>query len=225
MNDWIDVTRVLHDGSTGWPGDPPFRLRAVPGADDVLEAGAAAQNPNRVMVTEISTSAHIGTHVDAPLHCFAAGADIADVSLARLCGPAMVLDVPGLQDVSIDDLRGGGIRPGDRVLLRLRSWGDGQDALWPSEAGAGPCRAILPQSARWLIEQGVVLVGLDVASPDAPEDESLPVHRLLLGAGIPIVENLDLSGVMPGRYDMVALPLRIAGCEASPARVLVRPCP
>lgn len=196
--EWIDVTRVLRDGMTGWPGDPPFRLRKV-----------ADFEPGGTRVSEICTSAHIGTHIDAPLHCLASGPDVAGLDLWRLCGPAVVVDLAGAETAA-DRLEKAGIRPGDRVLLRTQGSFD-------EFAGIGV------DEARWLIERRASLLGVDCPSPDRRSEPDLPVHRLLLGAGVPILENLDLGRTPAGRYEMVALPLPIAGGEASPARVILRP--
>jgi arylformamidase len=195
MTDWIDITRVLHDGMTGWPGDPPFRL-------ETLADGAA----DDVRLTGIHASVHIGTHIDAPLHCFAGGGDIAGISLDRLCGPAVVVDVGGRHEVAVEDLQTTVICSGDRVLLRSES----------------PFPAITAQAAHWILDRGVVLVGLAWPSPDRPDAVALPIHRILLGGGVPIIENLDLDRVKPGRYELVALPLPISGAEAAPARVILR---
>lgn len=195
MGNWIDVTRVLEDGMTGWPGDPPFRLHRVSVAADTCR------------VSEICMSAHIGTHVDAPLHCVPGGGDVAQISLERLCGPAILLDVAARQQVIAEDLDMAPIRPGDRVLLRT-----------------GPrFTAVSTDAAQQLVDRGVVLVGLSAASPDPANAADLTVHRILLGADVPILENLDLDNLHPGRYEMVALPLIIRGAEGSPARVILRP--
>ena len=196
---WIDITRILYDGIEGWPGDPPFRLRQV--ADLARDAAR---------VTEICTSAHIGTHVDAPLHCLAGAADVASLDLGRLCGSAVVVDVSGRAEVSTSDLQHADIQPGDRVLLRT------------ANEKTAEITPLAIDAAAWLVRRGVVLLGIDTASPDRPDAHDLPVHRLLLEAGVPILEGLSLAHVLPGRYEMIALPLPIAGCEASPARVILR---
>ncbi|HOA74993.1 MAG TPA: cyclase family protein [Phycisphaerae bacterium] len=216
MGDWIDVTRLLVDGMTGWPGDPPFRLKPV--ADTPLSqtsGTSASEAPDalagHLRVSEICTSAHIGTHVDAPLHCLAGGADVTSIPLDRLCGPAVVAEVNASGpsgEIMVEDLQHVPLQPGDRVLLRTR--------------GSSGCGALSVEAAGWLLERCVVLLGTDRLSPDLPDSDDLPVHRLLLAAGVPIVENLDLDRVSTGRYEMMALPLRIAGAEAAPARVLVR---
>jgi arylformamidase len=202
MSEWIDLTRVLVDGMAGWPGDPPLRLRRV-----------ADLERDGVMVTEICTSAHIGTHIDAPLHCVACGSDVAGIDLGRLCGPAVIVDVSGQDEARAADLVRAGVGPGDRVLIKSGA-----------EPGQ-PTTALSVEAAEWAVRQGVPLVGIDGLSPDRADASHLPVHHILLEAGIPILEGLDLSRVSPGRYELIALPLRICGCEASPVRAMVRQRP
>lgn len=200
MTEWIDITRVLVNGLAGWPGDPPLRLTPV---GQIQSDGAR--------VTEISMSAHIGTHLDAPAHCLAEGDDVASIALGRLCGPAVLIDAVGSDQVTPQDLQASGILGGDRVLLRVLK--EHTPTAWTP---------ISVEAARWLFESGVAAVGVDSPSPEPPRAHDLPVHRVLLSAGIPILENLDLSRAEPGRYEMIALPLPIQGCEASPARVILR---
>jgi arylformamidase len=212
MAEWIDATRQLTDGLAGWPGDHAFTVHHV--------AWLSVDSTN---LTEFRTSTHIGTHVDAPLHCFDDGRDVASLPLDRLCGSAVLLDIVGTGDVGIADLASVDIRPGDRVLLRTPN-----RHLWPlpgTAAGAAMpmCfQAITIDAARWLVDRGVVLVGIDYLSPDRPEATDLPVHRILLGAGVILVENLNLDDVPAGRYELCVLPLPIVGAEAAPARVLLR---
>lgn len=191
----------------GWPGDPPLRFHRV--AD--LQAHGA-------QVTEIRMSVHVGTHIDAPLHCLAGGADVADLPLGRLCGPAVVVDLRGAHEAGVSHLRSAPIRAGDRVLLRFNAAGSGGPA-----PGAPGVPFISPEAARWLVDSGVSLLGLDTASPDPSDSDELPVHRVLLSAGVPILENLDLTEVGPGRYELIVLPLAIRGCEAAPARAILGP--
>ena len=77
----------------------------------------------------------------------------------------------------------------------------------------------------WLVDRGVKLVGIDYLSVDGFHNAAKPAHYALLGNGVIVIESLDLSAAEPGRYEMVALPLKLAGSEASPARVILRPLP
>lgn len=228
MSDWIDISRGLHDGMAGWPGDPPFRLRPVTGHGD----GA--------MVSKINTSLHVGTHIDAPRHVLAGGADVASLPLGQLCGPALVIDLPRVVRVDVADFEAGIGNTADGVADGVANGAAGGTAsadpgcprllirrcMPPAMPGDLSSQAsdegLTVEAARWLAGRGLALLGLDTASPDRPDDADLPVHRVLAEAGVAIVENLDLRHLAPGAYELIALPLPVAGAEAAPARVVVR---
>jgi arylformamidase len=198
-----DVTRPVFSGMPVWPGDPPCRC----GWAATLADGGAN-------VAELSLSVHTGTHADGPYHVLEDGARIGDVPLAAFIGPAHVID--GADAERID---GGWIAARlpagcERLLLRTRAWCDPTTfpTHWP---------ALTPDAARMLVERGVRLVGTDAPSPDPVESEDLPAHRILLGAGVAIVENLLLDDVPDGAYELIALPLRLAEADASPVRAVL----
>jgi arylformamidase len=200
-----DVTRPVRAGMPVWPGDPPCRV-----------GWAARLATDGANVAELCLSAHTGTHADGPYHVLEDGARIGDVPLGVFIGPAHVVDVAGVMEIGSEWMEMN--LPGDckRVLLRTGAWDDPDvfPSTWP---------ALTEDAARLLVDRGVRLVGTDAPSPDAAEAHDLPVHRVLLGAGVAIVENLLLDGVAPGEYELVALPLRLAEADASPVRaILVR---
>jgi arylformamidase len=207
MKEWIDITRTLTDGMIHWPGDPPFHWERY---NDL-------NGPGTCNLSRISTGVHIGTHIDAPLHFIDNGMDIAEIPLVQLCGPAIVVDVDAARDVAIEDLQDAGIKPGERVLLRTVN-----QALWDKPEFDPSYYGISADAAMWLVDNRVPLVGVDYLSVDAYRLKEQPAHLALLGNGVVIIEGLDLSKVKPGRYEMVALPLKIAGSEAGPARVIIR---
>ncbi len=208
MSDWIDLTRTLENGMIHWPGDPPFQWRRV----------AEITGPGTCNLSEIQTCVHIGTHIDAPLHFIAGGGDVASLPLSKLCGPAIVVDVPEPRDVRVGDLERAGIRPGERVLLRTLN----RD-LWAKGIFDEGFFAIDGDAARWLADHDVPTVGVDYLSVDGFHHREKSAHYALLGAGVVIIEGIDLARIRPGRYEMVALPLKIAGSDGSPARVIIRP--
>lgn len=208
MADWIDVTRTLTNGMIHWPGDPPFQWRRF----------ADIKGPGTANVSEITTNVHAGTHIDAPLHFIADGKDVAELSLDKLCGPAIVVHLPEPRDVLLEDLENAGIKPGERVLLRTAN-----EPLWDEPVFNEGHFALSGDAAMWLVDNEVPVVGVDYLSVDSYHSADKPAHYALLGNGVVIIEGLDLSRVEPGRYEMVALPLRIAGSDGSPARVILRP--
>ena len=193
----IDISLPIGPDTPVWPGDPPVLIEPVAR----VEAGDAAD------VSRLSLGTHTGTHVDPPAHFLPGTATVDDLPLDVLMGPAVVAQCsPGPIDAST--LGSAALPEGAaRVLLK-------------TGADAG---ALTADGARWLVARGVRLVGADTLSIE-PADDHYPVHRVLLGAGVVIVEGLDLAAVAPGSYEFVCLPLRIAGGDGAPARaVLIRP--
>jgi len=199
----IDVTRPMFAGMPVWPGDPPCRC------------GWSARLPeDGVNVAELSFGVHTGTHVDGPLHVLEDGAPIGDLPLGAFIGPAHVLDVGASIEIGAEWLASNLPAGCERLLLRTCVWTDPGvfPTSWP---------VLTPDAARLLVERGVRLVGTDAPSPDSPDSVDLPVHRILLDAGVPIIENLLLDDVRGGAYELVALPLRLAEADASPVRAVL----
>ncbi|WP_416201114.1 MAG: Kynurenine formamidase [Thermocaproicibacter melissae] len=144
---------------------------------------------------------HSATHLDAPLHFFDDGDSVDRISLSRCIGPCTVIAAEGiLTGADIDRLPP---ETEKRILLK------------------GNGKAFLSQSAAFALAQaGFLLIGTDAPSIDLAEEDGEP-HRELLGAGIPILEGLDLSAVEPGTYRLCALPLLLRGAEAAPARAIL----
>lgn len=202
-----DISRPIRGGIPVWPGDTDFDFQFV----------AKISEGSSVNVGRIEMSVHTGSHVDAPLHFDDDGADAASVPLENYVGPCVVADVrPSKRGVHPDDLPDdldAAARATGRVLLR--SYGER-----PADFDEHMCHAT-PELADWLAERGVRLLGIDTDSMDAFESKDLPAHRQLNGHGIAILEGIDLSKVAAGRYELVALPLRIEGADGSPVRAVL----
>jgi arylformamidase len=205
----LDISRPVASGIPVWPGDTAYVFDFVARIRD-----GAAVNVGRVVM-----SVHTGAHADAPLHFRDGAADAASVDLAKYVGPCVVASLrAGAGGVVPADLPAGT----DRLLARaprllLRTY-----AERPSDFDTS-MRHLTPALADHLADLGVVLVGLDTDSMDAFDSKELPSHKRLADRGVAILEGLDLSQVDPGVYDLVALPLRLVGADASPVRaILVR---
>jgi arylformamidase len=204
----IDVSLGIGPDLLTWPGDP--------GADVVPTARLARGDPANV--SELRLGSHTGTHVDPPAHFIEGGAAIA-VPLETLVGLAVVADLPGAEVIGPAELDALDLPAGtERLLCRTRNSG-----LWSRGRVEFPedYVAITPEGARWLVERGLRLVGVDFLSVERDGPPDFPVHRTLLGGGVVVVEGLDLSAADPGPYTLVCAPLKILGGDGAPARALL----
>jgi arylformamidase len=197
-----DVTVPLANGGPGYPGDPAVEV--VPVAR--LSEGA----PYNLM--RLSFGTHAGTHVDAPSHLIPGGATVDQLALSILVGKARVVDLSGSERVEREQLEALDLHDDLRLLLRTRR------ARGADDAGAH----LSADAAAYLAQAGLKLVGIDSLSVDRPGAREFPAHLALLSAGVIVVEDLDLSQVEAGEYDMTCLPLRIEGADGAPARVVLR---
>ncbi|MBI4768891.1 MAG: cyclase family protein [Chloroflexi bacterium] len=208
----FDITLTITPDMPRWPGDPPLEVARVA----TLEAGDGYN------LTRLAMSAHTGTHVDAPAHFLPDGGPVEDLPLAVLIGRAVVADLTSVERViDREAVKAAGIPARTRrVLLKTRN-----SALWAQAGGRfrEDYVALGLEAARWLIGRGYRLVGVDYLSV-APFEDPAPVHLALLGAGVVVLEGLDLSNVRPGRYGLICLPLKVGGADGAPARaILTRP--
>jgi len=199
----IDITRELSEGHPVWPGDSAFHLEQV----SSIGQGSA------VNVMRLSTTTHLGTHLDAPWHYAPTGARLVAVGLDTLVGEALVIDARGEGPVPARVLPDEPLPP--RVLLRT-----GQPERWEAFP---PFRPLDPALIEALALRGVRLLGTDAPSVDALESKDLPAHRACFRADLAIVEGLELSRVTPGRYRLICLPLRLPHADASPVRAVLEP--
>jgi arylformamidase len=205
----FDISLTISPELPIWPGDPSIELEQV----ESMDAGAHAN------VSRLSAGVHIGTHVDAPHHFMNDGRTIEQLSLEVLTGPCYVTQLPdGVESITADALNGMSLPAETKRILfgtsNSRLWSRGEtefqeDFVAVAEDGAG-----------WLVEYGIQLVGVDYLSV-APYGDSVPTHRILLEAGVIVLEGLDLSAVPRGFYELYCLPLKLLGAEGAPARAIL----
>jgi arylformamidase len=204
-----DISLPLTETLAVWPGDAPTHIEPV----YQLAQGDTAT------VSRLAMSAHTGTHVDAPRHYVAGGAGVDALDLSTLIGPALVVEVPhDTPVISAALLDALAIPPGAvRILFHTAN-----SQRWAAQAHVfhKDYVAVNADGARWLVERGVKLVGIDCLSI-APFDDLEAPHRLLLNANVVVVEGLNLTGVAAGMYELVCLPLKIANCDGAPARAVL----
>ncbi len=200
---WIDISRPLSSSTPVWPGDRALQLDQVKIAD--------------LLVTAISTTCHVGTHIDAPLHLHPGGSAVDQIPLERLIGPAEVVCLPvRCAAARPEDLPPGWTPSHPRVLLRS----DSQRVESPIVDGFSGTSAEL---VHWLADRGVSTLGIDTPSVDVFSSTDLEAHRALTERGMTWIEGLTLVGVEPGSYTLVALPMPLVGVEAAPVRALLQP--
>lgn len=212
MRIW-DISPTVSSDAPIFPGDEPYAVRET-----------AALGPGcPVNLTALTLSPHIGAHVDAPFHFSADGADAASLPLEPFIGVCRVVHLiadvadrlvtPADLEAALGDVSG---IPA-RILVRTR-----HEALtlWRNDFAAFDAEAI-----RWLAARGVTLVGIDTPSVDPAESKDLPAHQALRETGIVNLENLVLDAVPAGDYELIALPLKLAGACASPVRAILRTLP
>lgn len=203
----IDVSVPLDGNLPTYPGNTPFTLEPV----KQIAAGGSSN------VSTLHMSVHTGTHVDAPRHFFDAGIGVDALPLEILCGRTRVIEVTSRKAVDAEDLAAADLSEDVRVLIKThnsRLWGSAEfhkDYIGISETGA-----------KYLVEHGIKVVGVDYLSVEPFKTPGAPTHHMLLGGGTIVIEGLNLRDVEPGVYDMVCLPLRIVGADGAPARVMLR---
>jgi arylformamidase len=195
----IDVSVPIRTGMVTYPGDPEAVLERV-------ESMADGESAN---VSRLDLGVHTGTHVDAPVHFLEGEAAVDELSLAVLNGPCEVVATARLEESAVGLVPEGT----ERVLFKTPN-----SELWALETFPDEFERFDGAGARALVGRGLKLVGVDYLSVGDHE-----AHRTLLGAGVVVVEGLDLRGVEPGSYELHCLPLRLVGSDGAPARtILVR---
>lgn len=198
----IDISVPLTSGLEPWPGDTPFGF----------DLAARIADGASVNVGALSSSVHNGTHVDAPFHVTDEGMTSGDLPLEAFIGPAVVVEAEAALELSGTSLEAA-VGRGSRVLLR---WGRNDHDRFPESVHAIP-----PAWIDELAALDVPLVGTDQPSVDPVDSKTLDAHHACVRNGVQILENLVLANVSPGRYELVAIPLRLMEGDASPVRAVL----
>lgn len=207
MTKIYDVTVPLSESVPTYPGDPRFEI-------EFTRRLAAGDSCN---LGRFSLGAHAGTHVDAPYHFLAEGQTVDALPLEILMGKVRVVETRVRDRIRREDLEALDLRDDLRVLLKTRMSGQMRVPEFQEDFVH-----LTGDAAAYLAQAGIKLVGIDYLSVDRFGSSDFEAHHALLGAGVVIVEGLDLSEVEPGEYEMACLPLRIVGGDGAPARVVLR---
>ncbi len=203
----IDVTVPIDSNLATYPGNTPFSLEGI----------KRLANGDSSNVSTLHLSAHAGTHVDAPKHFFDDGGGVESLPLEMLCGRTRVVELTTRKAVTAEDLAGLDLREDVRLLLKTSN-----SRLWGSSRFHDDFIGVSEGAARFLVDRGVKVVGVDYLSVEPFKTPGAPTHHVLLGAGVIVIEGLNLRDVEPGSYEMFCLPLAVVGADGAPARVILR---
>src|SRR6185437_12770026 len=202
--EWIDVSVPIHDGMVHFPDNPPIEIKAIMH----LDRGDIGT------VSALKMGAHTGTHIDGPNHFLRGGAGTDAVPLQNLVGPARVIEIEDTNAVTEAELRKHSPGHSGRLLFKTVN----SQRCWKTSEFVKDFVSLTEDAARYLADLKTLAVGIDYLSIGSPE-----VHRVLLGAGVAVIEGLNLSEISSGEYELICLPLRITGGDGAPARALLRP--
>lgn len=203
----IDISVPVYTGMVYYPGDP--------GA--VIEPVLNIAQGDSANLSRLRLGSHTGTHIDAPRHFEKNGVSVDRVSLATLMGPCRVADLTGAGDfITSEDLEEASTRGCERLLLKTQN-----SKLWANPEFTADYVPLSDDAAKYLVETGVKLIGIDYLSIERFKSERHPVHHELLSAGVIILEGIDLSEVAAGHYNLTCLPLKILDGDGAPARAVL----
>lgn len=212
----IDISPPVAPGAPVWPGDAEFELasRWSLGAGDSVTVGT------------VTTTTHIGAHIDGPSHVIAGAPSVAEIPIEACVGACLVVDV---SDLVVRGRSPHGPAPADAVRGRVEQAGAGpverlllRHYVTPNRSWDGELPGVDPELMAWFGDQGGRLMGIDLASFDPAESKDLPAHRAGIARGIVLLEGLDLSAAPAGPAELIALPLPWQGADASPVRAVLR---
>ena len=199
-----DISMMLNSDVAEWPGDTSFQFNL----------NWTKQQSGSVNVGQITTSTHIGTHIDAPFHFDDNGEKVHELPLENYIVEAIVIDVSGQDVISRELLRKVDLAAAKAVLFRTNAWTN--RTVFPKEIPTFDVEVV-----EWMVENDIVLFGVDLPSVDAITSKDLPMHHALGNAGRYILEGLVLDEIVEGTYRLIALPLKIEGGDGSPVRAVL----
>ena len=204
-----DITQMLGANTPMWPGDTPFG-----------SARTWAYGPGcPVNVSRFESSTHAGTHADAPLHYDSAGAGIDAVGLSPYVGRARVIDLRGCGPIVVPEMVAPALAtPCERILIRTYD-------RFPHDHWDTAFTTVAATTIALLAAHGIILVGIDSPSLDPQESKSMDAHLAVKAAAMAILEGLVLDDIAAGDYELIALPLKLAGLDAAPVRAILRDLP
>jgi len=205
MSEWIDISQPLNEKVAVWTNDTPFSYKI----------NWSKEQSGSVNVGQIKMSLHTGTHIDAPFHFQDEGEKVADLNVNQFIGKARVVIVKDQEKIDVKALSGLELDSVERLIIRTDAWVNRE--VFPSSIPY-----IDKGVASYLYEKGIFLLGLDLPSIDPLDSKELVAHHEFSNYGINILEGLVLDEIMPGDYELIALPLPITDGDGSPTRAVLK---
>jgi arylformamidase len=203
-----DISLTISNDLPTWPSDTPI----------ALARNKDMQHGEAVTLSQLTTTVHVGSHLDAPMHFVRDGSGVDQIDLNKLIGPCFVVDLPNIDSIDAQSLERANIPANvTRLLCRTRNsqyWARSDKTFHTDFV------AIDPSGAEWIVQRGIQLVGVDYLSVGA-YDNGIPTHEILLSHGVVPVEGLDLSRIEPGEYHLICLPLKLKDCDGAPVRAVL----
>lgn len=205
---WIDVSVLITPELPVWAGDPPVTLHPAMR----IQKGAVCN------VTHIHCSVHVGTHMDGLCHFIDGAPGLETMPIDATIGPCRVIEIKDKESIKPSSLQRLRLRKGERVLFKTIN----SKRCWQQQHFVKDFVYIAKEAAQYLVDRGVRTVGIDYLSIGGFYQDGVETHQIMLGAGIWVIEGLNLSAIKPGRYDLICLPVKIAGSDGAPARAVLR---
>ncbi|MDY6911761.1 MAG: cyclase family protein [Chloroflexota bacterium] len=202
-----DITLTIHPEMLIWPGDALVTVDAVKS----IAQGASSN----LSLLHIGT--HTGTHIDAPRHFIDGAAGVDSLPPEILIGPARLFQLPDVGQIDREVLEKLDLAGTTRILFGTRN-----SALLTQDVHTPDYVSMTEDGARYLVDAGIELVGIDYLSVEAYRSPGHATHRTLLEAGVVIIEGVYLQGIPSGDYELLCLPLKLKDADGSPSRVLLR---
>lgn len=203
-NEVFDISITIQEGMLSFPGD------TIPEIERIKEIEKAGYNLSKMQV-----SVHVGTHADAPTHFVKGGKYIDEIKPERFMGETQVIEIKNENKITKAELKELEIKSDKLLFKTFNSEYLKEDSF--NENFVYMTR----QAAEYLVDLGVKLIGIDYLTIESLTSKDFAVHKLLLGNDVIILEAVNLIDIEPGLYNLLAFPLKLQNCEASPIRALL----
>lgn len=203
----MDVSLPVSESLLTWPTDPEYKIYKF----------ASFERGNPCNASEVSMSVHTGTHLDAPAHFIRDGKTIEAWRPEITIGPCRVIAIEHPEEITEEEIKSKEIQPGERIIFKTKN----SNTSWWEKPFDPKFVNVSPAAAAYLAGIKPLCIGIDYLSVGGPETGVL-THQHLLGAGIWLLESLNLQAIEPGKYDLIFMPVNLAGSDGAPGRALMK---